>query len=71
MDSKLNLILELISGGEHEKKIDPELRARRAEEGRSFREMYERRLRRIAAREEAEARRRERLRRLTFGLLGR
>ena len=53
------------------KKIDPELRARWAEEGRSFREMYERRLRRIAAREEAEARRRERLRRLTFGLLGR
>ena len=53
------------------KMIDPELRARRAEESGSFREMYVRRLRRIAAREEAEARRRERLRRLTFGLLGR
>ena len=53
------------------KKIDPELRARWAEESRSFREMYERRVRRIAAREEAEARRRARLRRLTFGLLGR
>ena len=53
------------------KKIDPELRARWAEESRSFREMYERRLRRIAEHDEAEARRRERLRRLTFGLLGR
>ena len=53
------------------KKIDPELRARWAEESRSFREMYERRLRRIAEHDEAEARRRERLHRLTFGLLGR
>jgi hypothetical protein len=32
------------------KKIDPELRARWAEEGRSLCEMYERRLRQIAAR---------------------
>lgn len=53
------------------KKIDPELRACWAEESRSFREMYERRLRRLAEHDEAEARRRERLRRLTFGLLGR
>ena len=53
------------------KKIDPELLAHWAEESRSFREMYERRLRRLAALDEAEARRRARVRRLTFGLLGR
>ena len=53
------------------RKIDPELRAHWADESRSFREMYERRVRRLAERDEADARRRERLRRLTFGLLGR
>ena len=53
------------------KKIDPEERARWAQGEREFREMYERRLRRRAEWEAAEARRRERLRRLSFGLLGR
>jgi hypothetical protein len=53
------------------KKIDPETKARWAEESRAFREMYERRLRRMAQWEAAEAQRRQRLRRLTFGLLGR
>ncbi len=53
------------------KRIDPEEWARWAEEEREFREMYERRLRRHADWEAAEERRRARLRRLTFGLLGR
>ena len=53
------------------KRIDPEEKARWAEESRAFREMYERRLQRHAEWEAVEARRRERLRRLTFGLLGR
>jgi hypothetical protein len=53
------------------KRIDPETKARWAEESRAFREMYERRLERMAAWEAAEERRRARLRRLTFGLLGR
>ena len=53
------------------KKIDPDVRAYLAQVSREFREMYEQRLQRIAAWEEAEARRKERLRRLTFGLLGR
>jgi hypothetical protein len=53
------------------RKTDPETLARWAQEEREFREMYERRLERHAAWEAAEARRKERLRRLTFGLLGR
>ena len=53
------------------RKIDPEVRAHWAQVSREFREMYERRMQRIAAEDAAEARRRERLRRLTFGLLGR
>lgn len=51
--------------------IDPEERAYWAQVGRDFRAMYERRIRRIAEEDAAEARRKERLRRLTFGLLGR
>jgi hypothetical protein len=46
-------------------------RRRWAEEEREFREMYERRLQRKAEWEAVEERRRARLRRLTFGLLGR
>ena len=53
------------------KRIDPEEKARWAEGSRQFREMYERRLQRHAEWEAAEARRKERLRRLTFGILGR
>ena len=53
------------------KGIDPEEKARWAEERKAFREMYERRLERHAEWEAAEERRRARLRRLTFGLLGR
>jgi hypothetical protein len=51
--------------------IDPEDKARWAEEARAFREMYERRLQRHAEWQAAEERRRARLRRLSFGLLGR
>ncbi len=53
------------------RKIDPEERAYWDKVGREFREMYERRIQRIAEWEAAEARRKERLRRLTFGRLGR
>jgi len=53
------------------RKIDPEERAYWAQVGRDFREMYERRLQRLAEWDAAEARRKERLRRLTFGILGR
>ncbi len=53
------------------KRIDPDEKARWAEEAREFRAMYERRLQRMAEWEGAEERRRARLRRLTFGLLGR
>ena len=53
------------------RKIDPEERAYWAQVSRDFRAMYERRMQRIAEWEAAEARRKERLRRLTFGLLGR
>jgi hypothetical protein len=53
------------------KGIDPEDKARWEQEAREFREMYERRLQRHAEWEAAEARRRARLRRMTFGLLGR
>ena len=53
------------------RKIDPEERAYWAQVSRDFRAMYERRMQRIAEWEAAEERRRQRLRRLTFGLLGR
>jgi len=53
------------------KKIDPEEWAYWARVSREAREMYERRLQRIAEWDAAEVRRKERLRRLTFGLLGR
>jgi hypothetical protein len=51
--------------------IDPEEKARWAEESRAFRKMYEQRLRRHAEWVAQEERRRARLRRLSFGLLGR
>jgi hypothetical protein len=53
------------------KRIDPDEKARWAEGQREFRQMYERRLQRMAEWDAAEERRRARLRRLTFGLLGR
>lgn len=53
------------------RKFDPEERAYWAQVSRDFRAMYERRMQRIAEEDAAEARRKERLRRLTFGLLGR
>lgn len=53
------------------RRIDPEERAYWAQVSRDARAMYERRMRRIAELDAAEARRRERLRRLTLGLLGR
>ena len=53
------------------KRIDPERRARWAAESAAFREVYERRLERLALLDAAEARRKARLRRFTFGLLGR
>lgn len=53
------------------RRIDPEERAYWAQVGRDFRAMYERRMQRIAEEDAAEARRKERLRRLTLGLLGR
>jgi hypothetical protein len=53
------------------RRIDPEERAYWAQVSRDFRAMYERRMQRIAEEDAAEARRKERLRRLTFGLLGR
>ncbi len=53
------------------RKIDPDERAYWAQVGRDFRAMAERRVARLTAWDEAEARRRECLRRLTFGLLGR
>ncbi len=53
------------------KKIDPEEWAHWAQVSREFREMYERRIQRLAEWDAAEERRRARLRRLTFGLLGR
>jgi hypothetical protein len=51
--------------------IDPETRARWAKEEREFHAHVEARLQRQRARLEQEARRRARLRRLSFGLLGR
>jgi hypothetical protein len=60
------------------KKMDPderrgfeELRARWDRNNREFEAMYERFKARWREAEEREARRRERLRRMTFGLLGR
>jgi hypothetical protein len=53
------------------RKIDPDERAYWAQVSRDFRAMYERRMERIAESDAAEERRRQRLRRLTFGLLGR
>lgn len=53
------------------KKIDPELLAQWEREREEFRELMQLRAERLDAAEEREARRRERLRRLTFGLLGR
>jgi hypothetical protein len=53
------------------RRIDPAEKAYWDNVGRDFRAMYERRMRRIAELDAAEARRRERLRRLTLGLLGR
>ncbi|MGH3041699.1 MAG: hypothetical protein ACRDNG_08190 [Gaiellaceae bacterium] len=52
-------------------KLDPETRARWAEEEREFHAYVEARLERQRVRLEREARRRARLRRLSFGLLGR
>jgi hypothetical protein len=53
------------------KRTDPETWARWEREQREFAELMERRRLRLAAAEEREAQRRVRLRRLTFGLLGR
>jgi glutamate synthase domain-containing protein 3 len=53
------------------KRIDPELLARWEREREEFREVMRLRAERLDAAEEREARRRERVRRLTFGLLGR
>ena len=52
-------------------KIDPETRARWAKEEREFHAYVEARLQRQRVRLEREARRKARLRRLSFGLLGR
>ena len=52
-------------------KIDPDEKARWDEESRAFREMYERRLKRHEEWLAEEERRRARLRKLSFGLLGR
>jgi hypothetical protein len=53
------------------RKIDPEEWRQAREVSRQFREMVERRAARLAAWDEAERRRKARLRRWTFGLLGR
>jgi hypothetical protein len=53
------------------KKIDPEELRQAREVSRQFREMVERRAARLEAWDEEERRRKERLRRWTFGLLGR
>jgi 2-polyprenyl-6-methoxyphenol hydroxylase-like FAD-dependent oxidoreductase len=53
------------------KRIDPALLARWEREREEFREVMRLRAERLDAAEEREARRRERVRRLTFGLLGR
>jgi hypothetical protein len=51
--------------------IDPETRARWAQEERDFHEYVTARLERLRETREREDRRRARLRRLSFGLLGR
>ncbi len=53
------------------RKIEPELLARWERERREFRELCERWIARLQAADAREAARQERLRRLTFGLLGR
>jgi hypothetical protein len=53
------------------REIDPDERAYWAQVGRDVRAMYERRLKRDAELKAQEQRRQARLRRLTFGLLGR
>ena len=53
------------------KRIDPEELRQAREVSRQFREMIERRAARLAAWDEEERRRNARLRRWTFGLLGR
>jgi hypothetical protein len=53
------------------RKIDPEERAYWAQVSRDFRAMSERRLQRLAEWDATEARRKARLRRLSFGFLGR
>jgi len=53
------------------RKIDPEVRAHWAQVRRDFAATAERYGQHVAALREAEARRKARLRRLTFGLLGR
>jgi hypothetical protein len=52
-------------------KIDPETRARWAREEREFHAYVEARLQRLHAQRAREARRRARMRRLSFGFLGR
>jgi hypothetical protein len=52
-------------------KIDPETRARWAREEREFHAYVEERLKRLQAKRAREARRRARMHRLSFGLLGR
>ena len=52
------------------KRIDPEEWRQAREASRQFREMIERRAARLAAWDDAERRRKERLRRWSFGLLG-
>jgi hypothetical protein len=53
------------------KRIDPEELRQARQVSRQFREMVERRAARLAAWDEAERLRKERLQRWTFGLLGR
>ena len=53
------------------KRIDPEELRQAREVSRQFREMVEARAARLAAWDDAERRRKERLRRWSFGLLGR
>jgi hypothetical protein len=52
-------------------RLDPETRARWAREEREFHAYVEARMQKLRAWRDSEARRRARLRRLSFGLLGR
>jgi hypothetical protein len=52
-------------------RLDPETRARWAREEREFQAYVEARMQKMRAWREKEARRRARLKRLSFGLLGR